>query len=88
MHMFIGCILKGKSLCGYIAKGLVEVHSIRLRHDELAAEMARRGYQHHSPMPQTVNTVAGKVDVEASTRELARRCEKCRKRMKGGEMDD
>jgi hypothetical protein len=84
----MGSFLKGISLAGYVSKGLVELHNIRKRHDELAQEMVSRGYNHNSPMPQTVNTVAGKVDVEASTQELCRRCPKCRKRMKGGEVDD
>ncbi len=78
MHMFVGCILKGKSIAGYISRGLVEVHSIRERHDELAREMARRGFRHLSPLPEFPEFVAGRVDVEENIKELRRRCRRCR----------
>lgn len=43
IHMFAGCIDKNKSFDGYIEKGLVEVHNLEIRHNELAKEMKRRG---------------------------------------------
>lgn len=50
-HALVGMINHGKRLSGtkYITTGLVEVHNIRARHDELAEEMTRRGYHHKSP---------------------------------------
>jgi hypothetical protein len=83
MHMFAGCINKGKSLVGYIRSGLVETGNIQDRHFALAKEMERRGYNHNSPLflePQDIEE--GRVDVQESLRELRRRCEECRKRMK------
>lgn len=85
MHMFLGSIKKGIGLKGYIAKGQVEVHNIRLRHDELATEMLRRGYNHRSPMlldEQAFLWVEGKVNVEYSLTDLAHRCSRCAARMR------
>lgn len=82
-HMFGGCILRGKNIDGYIRDGLVEVHNLRKRHDALAREMQRRGYNHKSPFPIPEKLRrAGSVDVEANIRELARRCPECRKRIR------
>ncbi len=78
IHMFIGCLLSGKSIAGYISKGLVEVHSLRTRHDELVREMQRRGFRHFSPLPDFEEFSAGLVDVRANEEELRRRCSRCR----------
>lgn len=42
-HMFVGTILAGKSLKGYVDNGLVEVDSLVQRHNDLAVEMSKRG---------------------------------------------
>lgn len=82
MHMFMGYIKRGKSIQGYIQKGLVEVWQIRSRHDELVEEMKRRGYCHSSPMNEDLsNCIEGDIDVEKSLSELLDRCEECRFRM-------
>jgi len=78
LHMFVGCILKGKSIAGYISGGLIEVHHIRERHEELAREMKRRGFRHMSPLPEFREFVAGSIDVERNREELRRRCRRCR----------
>ena len=78
MHMFVGCILKGKSIAGYISGGLVEVHHIRQRHDELAREMERRGFRHLSILPEFPEFIAGNIDVDKNTVELRRMCRYCR----------
>ena len=39
MHMFVGCLLKGKSIQGYIDKGLVDVSLLTARHGALVKEM-------------------------------------------------
>jgi len=82
-HTLVGTILHGKRLSGtkYITTGLVEVHNIRIRHDELAQEMARRSYNHKSPLPEFKSWHEGHVDSEANLIELARRCPECRKRI-------
>ena len=77
-HMFIGTIQKGKSLHGYISKGLVEVHNLRNRHDALVMEMTRRGYNHKSPLPEAELWIEGNVNVEENLVELRRRCVHCK----------
>jgi hypothetical protein len=81
-HMFIGCWCKGTSLTGYIDKGLVEIHNIIKRHDELANEMLRRGMIHKSPLNgEITGDEIGCVDAEQNIKELKRRCKKCRERI-------
>ena len=80
MHMFMGCIVNGSSIDGYIRNGLVEVHNIRKRHDELAEEMIGRGYNHKSPMSWEANIKVGVVDVTTNYIELLSRCSRCRER--------
>jgi len=78
MHMFAGCIRKGKSLSGYIHKGLVDTRLIRRRHDKLAEEMERRGYRHYSPLEYEDRIHEGHVDMDGSERDLRARCAECR----------
>jgi len=82
-HMFVGAITKGKSITGFIEKGLVEVHNIVSRHDELAEEMLTRGYRHQSPLTLSLplHTQIGEVDSDNSMKELASRCPDCRERI-------
>lgn len=81
-HMYIGCIKKGTSLNGYIKNGLVEVHNIKKRHDELAEEMIKRGYNHKTPIEDLKYQEIGHIDSEQNIKELYRRCERCRERIK------
>ena len=81
MHMFAGTLLKGISIAGYIRDGLVETRHIIDRHDELVAEMLRRGYNHNSPMPEFAAAVDGRVVIAQSYRDLLARCDDCRERM-------
>lgn len=83
MHMFVGCIKRGMNIKGYVDKGLVDTSLIRKRHDQLAAEMARRGFVHKSPLPEFDIPSQGRVDVKANEAELARRCAACRALLKG-----
>ena len=78
MHMFDGTLRAGNSIDGYVSKGLVEVDNIRVRHDQLAAEMLRRGYRHKSPLT-SYHSGPGEVDAAANLIELARRCSDCRR---------
>ena len=82
MHMFVGTIVRGKRIAGFIDTGLVEVHYISRRHQELADEMNLRGFRHKSPLPKFKVFRAGWVDVKANLLELIRRCPDCRQRAK------
>lgn len=77
MHMLVGTIRKGISIRGYVDGGLVETQNIAHRHEQLSAEMLRRGYRHESPLPAFTTPVAGAIDRLANLRELADRCPAC-----------
>jgi len=81
MHMFAGSLDLGRSVAGFIEKGLVALSRLKTRHDVLATEIEQRGYRHSSPL-KTKKTwpKAGKIEVEANLIELARRCPECRER--------
>lgn len=80
-HMFLGTISKGKSIQGYLDRGLVEVHNLAIRHDQLAQEMINRGYNHQSPFPADYQgQKLGIVDRDKSLTDLIRRCSDCKKR--------
>ena len=79
IHMFIGTINKGKSVKGYLKKGLLEVHNLYSRHEELVEEMKRRGYRHCSDVDKKWRTAEklGNVDKKKSLEELLKRCPRC-----------
>jgi len=81
MHMFLGSILKGKSMRGFIEKGLVEIHNIKLRHHQLKNEMIDRGMNHKSDLPDCNLWTEGKVDSFDNIDELIKRCPDCKKRI-------
>lgn len=81
LHMFVGTILKGNSISGYCHSGLCDPSKIITRHEELVAEMLRRGMQHNSPLKEfIVPDILGVVDVANNLLDLAYRCSTCRKR--------
>ena len=77
-HMFVGTLLKNISVNGYLSKGLLEIHNLRSRHEELSREMTKRGYSHKSELPEFVSRECGSIDRAANLMELARRCPLCR----------
>jgi len=83
-HMFAGSINKGKSVQGYINKGLLELHNLRRRHGEVATERNRRNMNHKSPFPTVVNisfcSSLGEIDRMKNLAELMCRCPDCRAR--------
>jgi hypothetical protein len=80
IHMLTGSLRRGRSIAGFLTKGLLEPGSARRRHDELAREMARRGYVHRSALP-SVNWRGGeRVDAAVALEELRRRCAECAER--------
>jgi len=79
-HMFVGTLNKKKSVKGYLDKGFLEVHNLRRRHDELAAEMVRRGMNHSSPLTTFEFKTLGRVNPHKSFVDLFNRCSDCRQR--------
>ena len=71
-HMFVGCIRKGLKISGskYVTTGLVEVHNLKTRHDDLAREMTSRSYQHKSPLPEINLWTEGCIDSSANLIEI------------------
>jgi len=88
-HMFLGSLLRAKRLGGFFEKKLLEPQSLFARHNELAAEMIRRGYNHKSSMnPEEVKQGlsalpagqrSSRVNPNQSQLALSVRCEDCRK---------
>lgn len=76
-HMFIGCINKNKNIKGYIKNGLVEIHNLKQRHNQLAEEIKKRGYKHKSPLPKFRSYRAGKINKFKSINDLKNRCKEC-----------
>lgn len=68
---------------------LIEPENMKFRHDVLAAEMVRRGYNHNSPYEQPdisylpVDQQTAKADIEYNLKDLSSRCEDCRENIKG-----
>ncbi len=81
LHMLVGSLNKGKSVKGFVDDGLIEVQSVRDRHEQLAVEMLRRGYNHKSPLPEFDSFIAGSVNVSDNIEELKRRCSDCKERI-------
>lgn len=82
VHMFIGTINQGKSVKGYLEKGLLEVHNLYNRHEILVKEMKRRGYNHSSEVEEKWKYVekVGIIDKTKNLNELINRCSKCERR--------
>jgi len=80
MHMFVGTIKRGISIDGYLENGLIDTDKIQERHDALAAEIERRGGNHKSPLEFEDPHNAQSINVDDNLKELARRCENCRRR--------
>ena len=81
IHMFIGTINRKKSVKGYLEKGLLEVHNLYTRHEDLVEEMKRRGYNHYSEVDEKWQFVekVGVIDEEKNVDELINRCSKCKR---------
>jgi len=80
--MFAGTISKGKSIDGFISRGLVNPALIQSRHDQLAEEITKRGYNHKSTMSFDCSALPHlPVDVKRSEFELKKRCLECSKNM-------
>ena len=82
IHMFIGTIKRGNSVKGYLEKGLLEIHNLYERHDELVREMKNRNYKHDSPIGEKWRQTRklGSIDKEKNLKQLINRCSRCRER--------
>ncbi|UCE16593.1 MAG: hypothetical protein JSV12_03015 [Candidatus Bathyarchaeota archaeon] len=80
IHMLIETISRGNSVKGYLDKGLLEVHSLYNRHDELVKEMKRRNYRHYSAISKKwkQTNIMGSVNREKNLEQLINRCSRCR----------
>jgi len=79
VHMLAGSIIEGKSIEGYMQRGLVDPAVIYERHDQLAEEMTARGFVHESTMRDVdvSEYVFGCVSIVESLVELRKRCPEC-----------
>lgn len=68
----------------------IEPLSYKQRHDKLANEMLRRGYNHNSPLEQPdfsylpIEQQNAKVSIEIALADLINRCEECKCASNGG----
>lgn len=86
LHKLVGSIRAGHGIDGYVERGQVDTSRIQSRHDELAAELERRGYNHDSPLDFVDRIGRGCIDEAANIEELRERCPDCRARI--GHRDD
>jgi len=88
LHMIVGAHRRGKSLRWMIDRWLLWPRKVLERHEDLVAEMTRRGYRHNSPLDEeicrsitrTYQSPEAVISPDVSHRELARRCPRCRRR--------
>ena len=86
-HMFVGTLIKKKSIKGYIENDLLEPLSLQQRHDQIVEEMVKRGYNHNTPLNFDISLleylsdeyINHKIDRQNSERLLFTRCTECRK---------
>lgn len=83
MHQEVGQIRAGNlaSVRGHADHGQVDTSLLQQRHDELVAEMKRRGYNHNSPMDYDDELGLGSIDPASNRKELRERCDVCRERI-------
>ena len=82
-HMFVGSIRRGTSVEGFLRDGFLEPKTLKSRHDEVAREMLRRGYNHKSPLLDVniSHLRDGKIDKARNIEDLRNRCKECAKRI-------
>lgn len=92
IHKHIPSFRKGHKIDGRFEPVVqIQLNALESRHDALAAEMLKRGYNHHSPLldipnlaltyPQYYDMV---VDIEISKKDLIERCPECRNNLEKG----
>lgn len=88
IHKHRHSFVKHHSIAGRLSPVVqIEPASMKRRHDELTAEMLRRGYNHQSPYEQPDLSYLlqeqreAKVDTVVSMADLYERCPECRARI-------
>lgn len=90
IHLHRHNFVKRHSIAGRISPVVqIEPANMKIRHDELAAEMIRRGGNHNSPyelpdlsyLPDEQRFA--RVDIDESIRDLRARCPRCECRIDG-----
>jgi hypothetical protein len=88
--MFVGTINKGTKVDGYISNDLLQIQSLRERHDKIAEELKRRNFETHGIVKDHKTPLKNfninyckhiEIDKDRNEKELYRRCEACRRRM-------
>ena len=91
LHMLVGTLNKGIIdivNSKFVTQGLIEIHNIKNRHDEIVTELLNRGYpsglNHKTPINNGdfKSIVAGNINIEENLKELSRRCKNCKERIK------
>ena len=83
LHKVVGHIRKGNEevVKGHARKGQIDTSKIRERHEELVAEMERRGYNHNSELDYEDNLNLGEIDRKRNLQDLKKRCDSCREKI-------
>ena len=90
LHKFLPSFIKKHNMSKRILLGQIDPAAMQLRHEELAEELVRRGYNHNSPYIQPdilYITEKSIIDIGNNIKDLCQRCEECKKRIKE-EKDD
>jgi hypothetical protein len=89
MHQVAGTIEHhphGEAIAeGHAERQQVDTSLIGRRHDELAAELQRRGMDHDSPLDYEDELDLGSLDIEANLADLKARCDDCQTRIENAE---
>ena len=85
LHTFVGTLRKKSSIDGYLIEGELDPRLLEARHEELVAEMIRRGYDHYSPIDVPDFSYLDLqedyyINPNASLDLLLSRCANCRER--------
>jgi hypothetical protein len=89
LHKHLPSLRKGHKVSGRFHPVIqIQLNAITTRHDQLAAELLRRGGNHKSPLVDVPDLKAIypdyfdlEVDLETSIADLCKRCKRCRKRI-------
>jgi len=72
-------------------RGQIDPLKMKSRHDEIAKEILKRGYNHNSPYEQPdlsyYDLNGFTVDIDESFKDLVDRCAECAERIKNGNRD-